>query len=189
MLIQERARTEHQHPQVPAPDAGVIDDARARQRRQRLGLVLLVAAALAVAAVFSFTGGGGSGGRRPSGRVSRGDASNVSGASLRLGRGQSSSIITIKAPADHAYDVMLRAQPGAEFVLSANFGAPGPIFSTQTDRQFCRMTAGSTVCSIHFAAGGNFGGTWRWRLTKTSLPAARVSLRFVFAAQRGDYPG
>ncbi len=188
VLLRDRLSTDDEHEQPPGPDAGVIVDARSRQRRHRLGLAALFVAALVTAGLYVFTGGGAGGDRRPSGHISRGESPDVRGGSVRLAPGQRTYVITIKAPADHAYDVTMRAPRGAQLILDMNFGFPGSRFSTR-DKQFCSMTARSTTCTIHLAAGGNAGGTWRWKLTKTSLPAARVVVRVVFASRPGDYPG
>jgi hypothetical protein len=104
-----------------------------------------------------------------------------------MARGRTSWVITIKAPAGHAYDVNLRTQPGA--VLLLDFGFPGPPFNTLADKQFCDTRVRATACTFHFTAGGNQGGTWKWKLTKTSAPAARIHLRVMFATRAGDYPG
>jgi hypothetical protein len=189
MLVEDRVTDRPEDQEIPLPDAGVIEDARSRQQRQRRGVAAVLAFVFLAGVVYSLVGGGAGGGGPPSAPLSRGDASNVTNASVRLTRGQTSSVITIDAPADHAYDVTLRTPAGATVLLATNFGSPGPRFNTLADRQVCHTKAASTTCIIHFAAGGNAGGTWRWKLTKFSTPPADVHIRVVFAVRAGDYPG
>lgn len=192
MLVQDRHSARHAQPVTTgSPDAGVIEEARSRQRRhRRAGAALSLA--IALAAWLAYFGAAGDGGhnRRPPSPPSKGEGSFVQTASLRLPRGRTTTTILIKAPADHAFDVSLRSASAAAVVLTTNFGvSPGPEFQTMTDRQDCRTVAASTSCVIHFAAGGNAGGTWRWTVTKTSIPAARVYLKVWFNPHRGDYSG
>lgn len=187
-LVEDRVTDRAGGQQIPLPHAGVIEDARSRQQRQRRGVAAALACVFLAGVVYSLAGGDGGGGP-PSAPVSRGDASNVTNASVRLTRGHTSSVITIDAPADHAYDVTLRAPAGASVLLATNFGFPGASFNTLADRQVCHTKAASTTCIIHFAAGGNAGGTWRWKLTKFSNPPADVRIRVVFAVRAGDHPG
>lgn len=189
MLVEDRVSDRPGDQEIPLPDAGVIEDARSRQQRQRRGVGAVLAVVFLAGVVYSLAGGGGGGSGPPSAPVSSGDASNVTNASVRLTRGHTSSVITIDAPADHAYDVTLRSPAGAAVVLATNFGFPGPRINTLAERQICHTNAASTTCVIHFAAGGNAGGTWRWKLTKFSAQPARVHIRVVFAARAGDYPG
>ncbi|MGH2887753.1 MAG: hypothetical protein ACRDPA_34480 [Solirubrobacteraceae bacterium] len=42
---------------------------------------------------------------------------------------------------------------------------------------------------LHFAAGGNPGGVWLGTVAKSSIPAARIHIKFAFTARAGDYPG
>lgn len=44
----------------------------------------------------------------------------------------------------------------------------------------CHTIAGRTGCVLHFAEGGNPGGTWTAIVHKTSLPAARGRITIVF---------
>lgn len=184
LLVEDRVSAEP----GASPDAGVIEDARSRERRERRGVAGILAVVLLAGVVYALmSGGGGDRGQRST-PVSRGDGSNVTNASARLPRGRTSSVITIHAPADHAYDVTLQAPSRASVVLATNTGFTGSQFNT-LDRQICRTKRGSTTCIIHFAAGGNQGGTWKWTLTKLSTPPARIHLRIAFAARAGDFPG
>ena len=189
MLVQDRVTTRDEQLTVASPDAGVIEDARSRQRRhRRAGAGISLAIALA-AALGYLNGGGSDGSGRPSPPVSKGGASFVQTASLRLPRGRAPSTFIVKAPAGHAFDVSVEAPSAAAVALTMNFGfSPGLTVQTLTDRQDCRILAATTSCVVHFAAGGNAGGTWRWTVTKTSVPAARVHIRVVFNSHFGDYP-
>lgn len=189
MLVQDRVTTRDEQLTVASPDAGVIEDARLRQRRHRragAGISL----AIAVAALAYLSAGGGGGSRRTRPPVSKGGASFVQTASLRLPRGRATSTFIVKAPAGHAFDVSVEAPSAAAVALTMNFGfSPGLTVQTLTDRQDCRILAATTSCVVHLAAGGNAGGTWRWTVTKTSIPAARVHISVVFNSHLGDYSG
>jgi len=76
-------------PTLPAPDAGVIDDARARQRRRRGRITAVLLAALAAAGVVAAGGGSGDGGKRaiPTSRSQSPYTSVGSGISVRSPRG------------------------------------------------------------------------------------------------------
>jgi hypothetical protein len=178
MLVQDR-------PTVPAeplvngsPDAGVIEDARSRQRRhRRAGAALTLAVALAVLAYAIAGGGDGSGGARPP--VAKDGASFVQTTSLRMPRGRTTFTFLVKGIAGHAFDVRFNAPASAALAVTTNIGTPlgtGPTFHTLTDRQDCRTIAAEVSCLVHFAAGGTPGGTWRWTVTKSSIPAARVRI-------------
>ena len=167
----------------------MIEDARARQRRHRRAAAAAWLVIALAALVYLDAGGGRGGGRHPPPGVTTSGASPHSATNLRMPRGPVSSTIVIHAPAGHAYDVTIKAPAQAAVVLRTSFGWPGPSFRTRGDPQNCRTAGGSTTCLIHFAAGGNAGGTWRWTLTKTSTPAALVQLTVAFNRHLGDYRG
>ena len=191
MLVQDRPTVSAEPVVTASPEAGVIDDARSRQRRhRRAGAVLTLALALAALACVIAGGGRGSGGARPP--VAKDGASFVQTTSLRMPRGRTTSTFLVNGIAGHAFDARFDAPAAAALAVTTNIGTAlgiGPTFHTLTDRQDCRIMAAEVSCLVHFAAGGTPGGTWRWILTKTSIPAARVRISVAFNRHLGDYPG
>ena len=165
-------------------DFGVLADARARQhrRRQRVIGALLIAAALS--ALLGYGTGGGTGRRSP-GPTLVTEASR--GVTLRLPAGRAAETFTISAPAGHAYDVTLTAPEGSRIVVAMNIGlGVGWTLATRADSG-CRTAAGRTVCLLHFAAGGNPGGTWTAIVRKASSPAVTARIGVVFMPLAGEY--
>jgi hypothetical protein len=189
MLLQDRLTAPDEQLVVVSPDAGVIEDARSRQlRHRRAGAAISLAIAIGASLAYLNAGGGnGSGHSRPP--VAHGGTSFVQATTLRMPRGRTTSTFIVRAPADHAFDVSLATPSATALTLTTNFGFPGPTFNTLTDRQNCRTSQAMTSCVVHFAAGGNAGGTWRWTVTKASPAAAQTHISIVFNSHRGDYPG
>ena len=159
---------------------GVISDARNRQRRWRLigaAVALLVAAALG--AVLASLGGGQ---HRAPGQ--RSDAAH-SGTVLQGGNlvlyGHKDFTWAVHAPARFAYDVRFTAAPAASraVVTMQIAGGSGWSFSTR-DHPACRTSAGRTVCLLHFAGGGNPGGTWRADVRNTTASTGTFHLLITF---------
>jgi hypothetical protein len=187
--VQDPIATGDEQVTIASPAAGVIEDARSRQRRhRRAGAAVSVAVALTTALAY-LNAGGGNGSAPTQPRVSKGGAAFVQTANLRSPRGRTTSTFIVIAPADHAFDVNIEAPSAAAVALTTNFGFSGPTFHTLTDRQDCRTLAATTTCALHFAAGGNAGGTWKWTVTKTSIPGARIEISVAFNPHLGDYPG
>jgi hypothetical protein len=172
-----------------SPDAGVIEDARARQRRhRRVGACLLLVVALGAVIAYSHSGGGGRN-PRDGASVARGGPRSDQGAALRLPSGRSSTRFTVTAPAAHAYDVTVNAPAASAIVLTMKI-SPGVGWTVNTlDDASCRTSAGHTACLLHFAEGGNPGGTWTAVVHKISLPPARVRISILFARHAGDFAG
>ena len=170
------------------PDAGVIEDARSRQRRhRRVGACLLVAVASG-AVIAALYGGGGA--HIPSGGapVARGRPPSAEGAVLRLPSGRAATTFTITAPVAHAYDVTVAAPAASAIVLTMKI-SPGAGWTVNTrDDPSCHTATGHTSCLLHFAEGGNPGGTWTAIVNKTSLPPARVHIGIRFARHAGEFP-
>ena len=172
-----------------SPDAGVIEDARSRQRRhRRVGACVLVVVALG-AVIASLYGGGGGGTSRGGAPIAKGGPPSLQGAALRLPSGRSTTTFTITAPAARAYDVTVAAPAASAIVLTMKI-SPGVGWTVNTlDDPSCHTIAGHTACLLHFAEGGNPGGTWTAIVHKTSLPPARAHISIVFARHSGEFAG
>ena len=57
------------------------------------------------------------------------------------------------------------------------------------DHESCSSNAGRTVCELHFADGGNPGGTWTGTVHDVSPASVLVHVDIAFNPHRGDYPG
>ncbi len=172
-----------------SPDAGVIEDARSRQRRhRRVGACLLVAVAFG-AVIASFYGGGGGLPPRDGAPVANGGQPSLHGASLRLPSGRSTSTFTITAPAAHAYAVTVSAPAASAIVMTMKISRGVGWTVNTLDDPSCHTIAGRTACLLHFAEGGNPGGTWTAIVHKTSLPPARVHIGILFARHAGEFAG
>ncbi len=171
------------------PDAGVIEDARSRQRRhRRVGACLLVVVALG-AVIARLYSGGGAGTPRSGASIAKGGPLSVRGAALRLPSGRSTTTFTITAPAARAYDVTVATPAASAIVLTMKI-SPGVGWTVNTlDDPSCHTIAGHTACLLHFAAGGNPGGTWTAIVHKTSLPPARAHISILFARHAGEVAG
>lgn len=191
MLVRDRPTVSPEPLLDDSREAGVIEDARARQQRhRRAGAVLFLAIALTALIYLNAGGGGGSGGDRPP--VSHAGAPFIQTSILRLARGRTTSTFLVKGIAGHAFDARFNAPATAALTVTANIGPGsglGPTFHTLTDRRDCRIVAAEASCVVHFAAGGTPGGTWRWTVMKTSVPAAVVHISVAFNSHLGDYPG
>jgi hypothetical protein len=191
MLVRDRPTVSPEPLPSDSREAGVIDDARSRQKlHRRTGAAVFLAIALAVLVYMNAGGGGRSGGDRPP--VSHHGASFIQTNTLRLTRGRTTSTFLVKGIAGHAFDARFNAPATAALTVTTNIGPGsglGPTFHTLTERHDCRIVAAEVSCVVHFAAGGNPGGTWRWTVTKTSAPAAVVHISVAFNSHLGDYPG
>lgn len=189
MLVESPPNATIEQSLARSPDAGVIEDARSRQLRyRRVGACLLVVVALG-AVIASLYGGGGGGTPRGGASVAKGGPSSVQGAALRLPSGRSTTTFTITAPAAHAYDVTVAAPAASAIVLTMKI-SPGVGWTVNTlDDPSCHTIAGHTACLLHFAEGGNPGGTWTAIVHKTSLPPARAQISIVFARHAGEFAG
>jgi hypothetical protein len=67
---------------------------------------------------------------------------------------------------------------------------PGESWTLNTlNGQGCRTVVRQTGCLLHFAAGGNPGGTWTGIVHKNSVPAALVRISVVLAQHAGEFVG
>lgn len=187
--VQDPPTTTAQPASQPRPaEADVIKDARSRQQRERnIGLAVLVTVVVGGIIGFLHSGGGGrSHNRLP---VANDGASLAQAASVRLSRMRSTATFTVRAPAAHAYDVTVDAPTAAEIVVTMKI-APGTGWTLSTsDDQSCNTIAGHHLCELHFAEGGNPGGTWTGTVHDASPTAAVVHVDVAFNPHRGDYPG
>jgi len=152
----------------------LFGEARALQhrRRRRYLLALLLACAAAACAAYLAI--------RPSGGAPRASAGTVlKGADLVL-RGHRAFQVKVHAPAGVAYDVRFTAPAASRAVVTMRI-APGTgwRFSTRDDPP-CRTSAGQTKCLLHFAAGGNLGGTWSADVRNTTGSTATLHLVVAF---------
>lgn len=110
------------------------------------------------------------------------------GVTVRLPAGRATKTFTVSALVGHAYDVTLTAPTGSAIVVAMTIG-PGAGWWTLSTRNkaACRTTAGRTLCLLHFAAGGNPGGTWTATVRKDSPPAVNARISVVFAPRAGTY--
>lgn len=189
MLVESPPTATIGQPLERLPDAGVIEDARSRQRRhRRVGACLLVVVALGMV-IASFSSGGGGRTPRDGASVANGGRPPAQGATLRLPGGHSTTTFTITAPAAHAYDVTMTAPAASAIVLTMKI-SPGVGWTVNTlDDPSCHTTAGHTACLLHFAEGGNPGGTWTAIVHKNSPPPTRVHISILFARTGDSIPG
>lgn len=189
MLVESPPNATTEQSLESLPDAGVIEDARSRQRRhRRAGACLLFAVALG-AVIASLYSGGGGGTPRDGASVAKGGPRSIQGAALRLPSGRSTTTFTITAPAARAYDVTVAAPAASAIVLTMKI-SPGVGWTVNTlDDPSCHTIAGHTACLLHFAEGGNPGGTWTAIVHKTSIPPARAHITILFARHAGEFAG
>lgn len=95
-------------------------------------------------------------------------------------------MFTIPAPAGRAYDVTLSAPAGSAIVVALVIPGGGWTLATRHDTA-CKTRAARTLCLLHFAAGGNRGGTWTATVRKDSSPALNARISVVFAPRAGEY--
>jgi hypothetical protein len=166
---------------------GVVADARARQhrRRQRVIGTMLGVALLSAVLGYAAVGGNGPGPRAP-GPVTESSARFSRDVTLRLPPGRATETFTISAPAEHAYDATLAAPAGSAIVVAVTIAGGGWTLATREDAA-CGTSAGRTLCLLHFAAGGNPGGTWTATVHKYSSPAVDARISVVFAPRAGVY--
>jgi len=166
---------------------GVVADARARRhrRRQRIIAAMLVAAVPSTVLGYAATGGTGPGPRAPA-PVTESSSPLSRGETIRLPTGRATETFTISAPAQHAYDVTLTAPAGSAIVVAVVFAGGGWTLGTRNDAA-CRTRDGRTLCLLHFAAGGNPGGSWTATVRKDSPPAVTARIGLVFARREGTY--
>jgi hypothetical protein len=85
--------------------------------------------------------------------------------------------VIVTAPAASAIVLTMKISPGVGWTVNT------------VDDPSCHTIAGRSACVLHFAEGGNPGGTWTAILHKTSLPAARAHIRIRFARRAGEFAG
>jgi len=172
----------------PSVAFGVLADARARQHRRRrmvIGCTLVVAVLSALVGYEAATGTGGA--PHAGAPITEDSAASSHGTSLQLPYRHATDTFRISAPAGRAYDVTLSAPAGSAIAMAMYIG-PGTGWTLTTrDTTDCRASAGRTVCLLHFAAGGNPGGTWNAVVRKISVPAATVRIHVTFNRHVGDY--
>jgi hypothetical protein len=110
-------------------------------------------------------------------RVPAGQAQN---ATLRMPRGQATKRFAISALASHSYDVTVTAPATAAVAVTMNEGVGTRWTLDSLHGQGCHTSAGRATCLLHFAAGGNPGGTWTGVVHKTSILAVRVKVSIAF---------
>lgn len=113
-------------------------------------------------------------------------ASRAQSETLRLPRGRATETFSISALANRSYDVTLTATASSVIGVTMNAGFARWTLNS-LHGQYCHTSAGRAVCVLHFAAGGNPGGTWTAVVRKTSIPAASVRVSVVFSRCVGDY--
>jgi len=167
---------------------GVVADARARQQRRRQRFIVAMLAVALLSAVLGYAAAGGNGpGPRAPAPVTESSAPFSRGVTLRLPSGRATETFTISAPPEHAYDVTLTAPAGSAIVVAMAIGpGAGWTLATRNDAA-CGTSAGRTLCLLHFAAGGNPGGTWTATVRKDSPPAVNARISVVFAPRAGAY--
>lgn len=160
--------------------SSVSADSRARRWRRRR---LVVGPALVLgllSAGFAYSGWLGGGHRAPGQRAAPAHTGTVlQGADLVL-YGHRAFVWGVHAPAGLAYDVRFIAPAASRAVVTMQIArGVGWRFSTSDDRR-CRTSAGRTRCLLHFASGGNPGGTWRADVRNTTASTAALRLRITF---------
>lgn len=150
---------------------------------------MIVLAAAAVSGPFGLLYAGG-GDRTPNRLPVANDGAYLARtATLQLPRGRSTTTFPVRAPAAHAYDVMVDAPTATPIVLTMKI-ATGTGWTLNTaGRESCRSNAGRTVCELHFAQGGNPGGTWTGTVHDVSPESVLVHVDIAFNPHRGGYPG
>jgi hypothetical protein len=165
---------------------GVLADARGRQQRRRRRILGVALLALVLSPILAYVVAGG-GPRRTSGPVVEDRAALNYAWRLRLAAGPEADRFTITAPADRAYVVAISAPATTAAVMRAHIGpGAGWTLATPSDTS-CSTNANHTYCILHFAAGGNPGGTWTIVVRKTSARAATVHIFLRFNRHTGDY--
>ncbi len=167
---------------------GALDHPSQLRRHRRVGACLLVVVGLGMV-IASFSSGGGGRTPRDGTSVANGGRPSAHAATLRLPGGHSTTTFTITAPAAHAYDVTMTAPAESAIVLTMKI-SPGVGWTVNTlDDPSCHTTAGHTACLLHFAEGGNPGGTWTAIVHKTSPLPTRVHISVLFARHAGEFAG
>lgn len=114
-------------------------------------------------------------------------ASRVQSETLQMPRGRATAKFSISALASRTYDVTVTATASSVIGVTMNEGI-GTRWTLDTlHGQDCHTRAGRAICVLHFAAGGNPGGTWTAVVRKTSIPAASVQVSVVFEPCLGVY--
>lgn len=142
------------------------------------------------AAVIGLVGRGG-GNDAGSGKapVANGGAALVHGLTVRLPRGRSATTFTLTAPARRAYDLRMVVPAGPAIVVTMKI-SPGVGWTVKSSTTpGCHTSGRHAECLLHFAEGGNPGGTWIGTVHKTEAPATLVHLNITFASHAGEYPG
>jgi hypothetical protein len=158
----------------------VSADRRAgRWRRRRL----VVGSALVLGLLstgFAYSAWHGGGHRAPGQRSAPAHTGTVlRGGDLVL-YGHRAFVWGVHAPAGLAYDVQFTAPVASRAVVTMQIArGVGWTFSTRDDRR-CRTSAGRTTCLLHFASGGNPGGTWRADVRNTTASTADLRLLITF---------
>jgi hypothetical protein len=101
-------------------------------------------------------------------------------------RGRATETFSISALAYRTYDVTVTATASSVIGVTMNEGFARWTLNT-LHGQDCHTRAGRAICVLHFAAGGNPGGTWTAVVRKTSIPAASVRVSVVFEPCLGVY--
>ena len=106
-------------------------------------------------------------------------ASRSQSKTLQMPRAPATQRFSVSASAHDAYDVSVTAP--ASSLISVTMQGAGFRWTLKTPHgQGCHTRAGRAVCVLHFAAGGNQGGTWTAVVHKASVPAASVRVSVVF---------
>jgi len=169
---------------------GVFADARARcwRRRRRVLETALVLGLLA--AGFAYFASGGGGRRAPEQRFGAARSGTVLRGGDLILYGHKGFSFEVHAPAGLAYDVRFTAAPAASraAVTMRIARGTGWTLSTRDDPQ-CRTSARRTTCLLHFAAGGNPGGTWWADVRNTGASTATLQLLMTFFKPAGSATG
>ena len=103
--------------------------------------------------------------------------------------GRSTTTFLVRAPAAHAYDVMVDAPTATPIVLTMKIAAGTGWTLNTAGHESCNSSGARTVCELHFAKGGNPGGTWTGTVHDVSPESVLVHVDIAFSPHRGDYPG